>query len=74
MPPEKLLERLRAEGRDTLVRDDLRVRKAIDLVAETATPIPLGQAEARERLWTPEAEAAAGAGGGGQLWTPGSGG
>jgi trigger factor len=71
--PEKLLERLRAEGRDALVREDLRVRKAIDLVAESAKPIPLGQAEARERLWTPESEAAAG-GGGGELWTPGSGG
>ena len=73
MPPEKLLERLRAEGRDALVREDLRVRKAIDLVAETAKPIPLGQVEARERLWTPESEAAAGEAGG-ELWTPGSGG
>jgi trigger factor len=71
--PEKLLERLRAEGRDALVREDLRVRKAIDLVAESAKPIPLGQAEAREQLWTPESETASG-GGGGQLWTPGSGG
>ena len=71
--PEKLLERLRAEGRDALVREDLRVRKAIDLVAESAKPIPLGQAEAREQLWTPGSETASG-GEGGQLWTPGSGG
>jgi trigger factor len=71
--PEKLLERLRADGRDALVREDLRVRKAIDLVAESAKPIPLGQAEAREQLWTPESETAGG-GAGGQLWTPGSGG
>jgi trigger factor len=71
--PEKLLERLRADGRDALVREDLRVRKAIDLVAESAKPIPLGQAEAREQLWTPDSETVGG-GAGGQLWTPGGGG
>ena len=69
--PEKLLERLRRTGRDGFVRDDLRIRKAIDLLGESARPIPLAQAEARERLWTPEKErreASEGAG----LWTPGS--
>ena len=45
--PEKLLERLRQNGRDAMVREDLRARKAIELVAEAATPIPLEQAEAR---------------------------
>ena len=54
--PAKLLERLRKSGRDALVREDLRVRKAIDLVAESAKPIPVAQAEARERLWTPDKE------------------
>ena len=39
--PEKLLERLRENGRDEMVREDIRVRKAIDLVAEAAKPIPL---------------------------------
>ena len=39
--PEKLLERLRENGRDEMVREDIRVRKAIDLVAESAKPIPL---------------------------------
>ena len=69
--PEKLLERLRENGRDAMVREDIQVRKAIDLVAESAKPIPLEQAEAREKIWTPEKE---------QddeekrseLWTPGS--
>ena len=70
MKPEKLLERLRKDGRDVLVRDDIRVRKAIDVVAESAKPIAMAQAEAREKLWTPEGESAGG--GGGQLWTPGS--
>jgi trigger factor len=69
--PERLLERLRKAGRDSLVREDLRIRKAIDLVAESAKPIPLAQAEARERLWTPEKERAE-VGEGEGLWTPGS--
>jgi trigger factor len=64
--PEKLLERLRKSGRDEMVREDIRVRKAIDVVAESAKPIPLEQAEAREQLWTPEKEREAAGG----LWTP----
>jgi trigger factor len=64
--PEKLLERLRENGRDEMVREDIRVRKAIDLLAEEAKPIPIGQAEAREQLWTPEKERQAAGG----LWTP----
>jgi trigger factor len=66
--PEKLLERLRGEGRDAMVREDIRIRKAIDVVAESAKPIPLAQAEAREKLWTPEEEKPKEAG---ALWTPG---
>ena len=54
--PEKLLERLRESGRDAMIREDIRIRKAIDLVAESAKPIPLEQAEAREKIWTPEKE------------------
>ncbi|MFN8159618.1 MAG: trigger factor [Solirubrobacterales bacterium] len=70
--PEKLLDRLRREGRDGLVRDDLRTRKAIDFLVESAVPIPMARAEARERLWTPEEEAEpAGSGAPGSLWTPG---
>ena len=66
--PEKLLERLRENGRDAMVREDIRVRKAIDLVAESAKPIPLEQAEAREQIWTPEKEREKAGG----LWTPDS--
>lgn len=74
--PEKLLERLRQNGRDSLIREDLRARKAIELVAEAAKPIPKEEAdarqekaEAREKLLAPEGEGKAKAGG---LWTPGS--
>jgi trigger factor len=67
--PEKLLERLRENGRDAMVREDIQVRKAIDLVADSAVPIPLEQAEAREKIWTPEKEKEEK----GELWTPESG-
>jgi trigger factor len=66
--PEKLLKRLRETGRDAMVREDIRIRKAIDLVAESAKPIPAEQAEAREKIWTPEKEREEA----GSLWTPGS--
>ncbi len=65
--PEKLLKRLRENGRDAMIRDDIRFRKAIDLVAESAKPIPQEQAEAREQIWTPEKERKEA----GSLWTPG---
>jgi trigger factor len=66
--PEKLLERLRENGRDAMVREDIQVRKAIDLIAEAAVPIPLEQAEAREKIWTPEKEEEEKPS---ELWTPG---
>jgi trigger factor len=65
--PAKLLERLRANGRDNMIREDLRAQKAIELVAEAAKPIPKEQAEAREAIWTPEKEQEKK----GELWTPG---
>jgi trigger factor len=65
---EKLLERLRENGRDAMVREDIRVRKAIDVIALSAKPIPLEQAEAREKIWTPEKEEEEKS----ELWTPGS--
>jgi trigger factor len=64
--PQKLLERLRENGRDAMVVEDLKSRRAIELVAESAKPIPLEQAEAREQIWTPEKEKEAA----GELWTP----
>jgi len=64
--PEKLLERLRQNGRDSMIADDIRARKAIELVSEAAKPIPVEQAEAREQIWTPEKEREAAGG----LWTP----
>ena len=68
--PKKLFDRLRSEGRLDSVKEDLAARKAVDLVAESATAISVEQAKARDKLWTPEKESAEA--GSGQLWTPGS--
>jgi trigger factor len=72
--PEKLLERLRENGRDAMIRDDLLAQKAIELVADSAVPIPLeeaeerkGKAEASEKILAPEG----GEKPAGKLWTPG---
>jgi trigger factor len=75
--PERLIERLRERNRLEPLRRDLAARQAVDLLAEGARPIPVEQAKARDKLWTPEKEAAeAGAGAAptpsGKLWTPGS--
>jgi trigger factor len=66
--PEKLLERLRKNGRDAVIREDIRARKAVELVADAAKPIPKEQAEAREKIWTPEKKQGEKPK---QLWTPG---
>jgi trigger factor len=71
-PPERLLERLRDGGRDGLLVEELRLRKAADLIAGAATPIAQEKAAARERLWTPEKEEKADNDPGETgLWTPG---
>ncbi|TML31253.1 MAG: trigger factor [Actinobacteria bacterium] len=74
---EQLMQRLRERNRLEPLRRDLAARQAVDLLAEHATAIPVEQAKARDKLWTPEKEAAeTGAGAGqpasGKLWTPGS--
>jgi trigger factor len=68
--PKKVFEQLRSAGRLDDVREEVLARKAIDVVADSAKPIPLEQAAAREKIWTPEkGEAAAKTS---ELWTPGS--
>jgi trigger factor len=41
--PKKLLERLKTNGRLDSLKDDLAQRKALDLIAETAKPVPAGE-------------------------------
>jgi trigger factor len=62
-------ERAKEEGRDDVLRDDIAMRKAVDLVTESAKPIPAEQAEARDKLWTPDKEAEEKSS---KRWTPGS--
>jgi len=52
--PHELLERLRGAGRLEELREEVAARQAIDLLAASAKPIALAQAQAREQLWTPE--------------------
>lgn len=61
--PAKLLERLRRDGRDAMIAADVRVRKAIDLVVESAKPVPVSADEG--------ADEGEGTEGGSGLWTPG---
>jgi len=68
--PEKLLERLKKAGRDVPLRRELRLRQAVDVLAESAQPIDPDTAEAREKLWTPDKQREEA--GSAQLWTPGT--
>jgi trigger factor len=54
--PGEMLAALRESGRFELLRDDLRLRQALDRVAADVKRIPLAQAEAREAIWTPDKE------------------
>jgi len=68
--PEEMLVALRESGRFELLRDDLRLRRALDRVAAEVKRIPLAQAEAREAIWTPDKEKPTTET---KLWTPGEG-
>jgi trigger factor len=50
----KSFERAKEHGRDEALREDIAMRKAVDLLVENAKPIEAERAAAREKLWTPE--------------------
>jgi trigger factor len=54
--PEEMLAALRESGRFESLREDLRLRRALDQVASEVQRIPLEQAQAREAIWTPDKE------------------
>jgi trigger factor len=62
-------ERAVEQGRDESLREDIAMRKAVDLLVESAKPIPVEQAKARDKLWTPGKEAEEKPS---EIWTPGS--
>jgi trigger factor len=66
---KRALKRARAQGAEEALREDIAMRKAVDLVVEHAQAIPAERAAAREKLWTPEREKEQGPA---QIWTPGS--
>jgi trigger factor len=50
---KRALKRARSQGADEALREDIAMRKAVDLVVENAKPIEAERAAAREKLWTP---------------------
>ena len=68
---EKDIEQFIEAGGADRVRDDLRMKKAVDRIAAEVKPIAPELAEARDAIWTPDKEAAA-PGAETKLWTPGS--
>jgi trigger factor len=49
----KALDQLEKDGRLAVLREDVAMRKAVDLVADNAKPIEPSLAEARGKIWTP---------------------
>lgn len=66
---DQTLLQLRESGRIETLRDDIRMRNALDRVASEVKRIPKELAEARDALWTPEKEKQQTDT---KLWTPGS--
>jgi trigger factor len=63
------IEAFVAEGGADRVRDDIRMKKALDRIAADVKPIAPELHEARESIWTPEKDEPAEPA---KLWTPGS--
>jgi hypothetical protein len=66
---EETMLQLRESGRIETLRDDIRLRNALDRVASEVKRIPRELAQARDALWTPEKEKQPTDA---KLWTPGS--
>jgi trigger factor len=66
---DETLERLRESGRFETLREDMRLRNALDRVVAEVKRIPRELADAREAIWTPEKEKQQTET---KLWTPGS--
>ena len=64
-----LIEDVWAHGQQESIREDLRLRAALDRLATDVKPIAPDLAEARDKLWTPDKEKTESDT---KLWTPGS--
>ena len=67
--PDEVIDALWAHGEHERLREDLRLRAALDRLVAEVKPISTDLAAAREQIWTPEQEAPAAET---KLWTPGS--
>lgn len=67
--PEEVLARIGQSPAFEQLREDLRMRKALDALVAGVKPIATELAAAREKLWTPGQEKGPGAT---KLWTPAS--
>jgi len=66
---DETLLRLRESGRFETLREDIRLRNALDRVAAEVKRIPRELADARDAIWTPDKEKQQTET---KLWTPGS--
>jgi len=66
---DEAIKQVFADGREEVLRNDLRLRKALDRVAAEAKRVPVDVARAREEIWTPDKETSPSET---KLWTPGS--
>jgi len=66
---DALIEDVWAHGQQESIREDLRLRAALDRLVADVTPISPEVAEAREKLWTPDKEKTEADT---KLWTPGT--
>jgi len=67
--PEEVIADIWAHGHQESLREDLRLRAALDRLAADVRPIAPETHAAREAIWTPDKEKPAGET---KLWTPGS--
>jgi len=67
--PDAVIADIWAHGQQESLREDLRLRAALDRLAADVKPIAPEQHAAREAIWTPDKEKPAGET---KLWTPGS--
>ncbi len=66
---DEAVQQVFADGRQEILRNDLRLRKALDRVVADAKRVPVEVARAREEIWTPDKETPKTDT---KLWTPGS--
>ncbi len=66
---DQVIEDIWAHGHQESLRDDLRLRAALDRLAADVKPISVDLADARDKLWTPDKENTEPEK---KLWTPGS--